>query len=83
MAIGKLKLPASPIRFVPDRLSTQRIQNLPITNTHSLAVYALPKHHDDPFDRMLIAQARAEEMVILTADKTFRTYDVNIFWCGR
>jgi len=83
MAIGKLRLPESPISFVPNRLSTQRIQNLPITNTHALAVYALPKHHDDPFDRLLIAQARAEGMVVLTADKMFRKYNIDLFWCGR
>jgi hypothetical protein len=40
-------------------------------------------HHTDPFDRLLIAQARAEDMVILTADHAFELYEVEIFWCGR
>jgi PIN domain nuclease of toxin-antitoxin system len=83
VSIRKLKLPESPVDFVPDRLSKQRIQNLSITNAHALGIYSLPRHHDDPFDRMLIAQARAEKMAILTADKTFRKYDADIFWCGR
>jgi len=81
--IGKLSLPESPVVFVPDRLSIQRIQNLSITMAHATGIYSLPRHHDDPFDRMLIAQARAEKMTVLTADKTFRKYDVEIFWCGR
>jgi len=83
VAIGKLRLPESPSVFVPERLATHRIQNLSITNTHALGVHSLPRHHDDPFDRMLIAQARTEKMTILTADKTFRKYDVEVFWCGR
>ena len=83
VAIGKLRLPESPSVFVPARLTAHRIQNLSITNAHALGVYSLPRHHDDPFDRMLIAQARAEELAILTADKAFRKYDVEGFWCGR
>jgi PIN domain nuclease of toxin-antitoxin system len=82
-AIGKLALPEPPDDFVPDRLNKQGIQNLSITNAHALGVYSLPRHHDDPFDRMLIAQARAEKMAILTADRAFGRYDVEIFWCGR
>jgi PIN domain nuclease of toxin-antitoxin system len=39
-------------------------------------------HHQDPFDRLLIAQAQAEEMVILTADRAFEKYDVKVMWCG-
>jgi PIN domain nuclease of toxin-antitoxin system len=82
-AIGKLSLPEPPDDFVPDRLTKQGIQNLSITNAHALGVYSLPRYHDDPFDRMLIAQARAEKMIILTADRAFGRYDIEIFWCGR
>jgi PIN domain nuclease of toxin-antitoxin system len=81
--LGKLKLPESPLTYVPRRLSTQRIQPLPILQKHALAVYELPMHHADPFDRMLIAQARSEDMVLLTADPTFRKYKADLFWCGR
>jgi hypothetical protein len=56
---------------------------LRITHTHALAVSALPLHHKDPFDRLLIAQAKAESMMILTADRSFAQYGVEIFWCGR
>jgi PIN domain nuclease of toxin-antitoxin system len=48
-----------------------------------LAVSGLPLHHSDPFDRLLIAQAPAEGMMILTADRAFELYEVEIFWCAR
>jgi PIN domain nuclease of toxin-antitoxin system len=40
-------------------------------------------HHADPFDRLLIAQARSEDMTLLTADPTLRKYKVDLLWCGR
>ena len=46
---------------------------------HAVAAAKLPRHHGDPFDRMLIAQAQAEGLTILTVDRTFRAYDVAIF----
>jgi PIN domain nuclease of toxin-antitoxin system len=82
MVLGKLQLPESPVSYVPKRLADQGIRPLPIMHQHALAVYALPMHHQDPFDRLLIAQAQAEEMVILTADRAFQKYQVKIFWCG-
>jgi PIN domain nuclease of toxin-antitoxin system len=79
---GKLQLPGSPASYVPKRLADQGIIPLPILHQHALAVYDLPKHHTDPFDRLLIAQAQAEQMVVLTADRIFRRYPVAIVWCG-
>jgi PIN domain nuclease of toxin-antitoxin system len=81
-ASGKLRLPEPPDNFIPDRLTAQGIYNLSITNSHALGVYSLPRYHDDPFDRLLIAQARTEKMTILTVDRVFAKYDVDIFWCG-
>jgi PIN domain nuclease of toxin-antitoxin system len=51
---------------------------LPMTARHSLAAAALPCHHDDPFDRMLIAQAQIESLTIVTPDPAFRAYGVGI-----
>ncbi|MBZ5521159.1 MAG: type II toxin-antitoxin system VapC family toxin [Acidobacteriia bacterium] len=51
--------------------------------SHAFAVADLPAHHTDPFDRMLIAQARSEDMVLLTADGAFLKYKVKTFWYGR
>ena len=81
-ALGKLALPEPPESYVPKRLADQPILPIPITVHHTLAVSKLPAYHGDPFDRLLIAQARAEGMVILTADQTLRRYDVQIVWCG-
>jgi PIN domain nuclease of toxin-antitoxin system len=53
---------------------------LPITHVHAEAAAALPLHHPDPFDRMLIAQAQVEDAVILTADRAFAAYDVRTAW---
>jgi PIN domain nuclease of toxin-antitoxin system len=53
---------------------------LPITHAHALAAAALPYHHRDPFDRLLIAQAQIEDAVILTADREFAAYDVRTAW---
>jgi PIN domain nuclease of toxin-antitoxin system len=51
---------------------------LPITIAHSLAAGALPPHHGDPFDRMLIAQAQVEGLTIVTRDARFREYGVSV-----
>ena len=51
---------------------------LPISLDHAENAGALPPHHRDPFDRMLIAQARAERLTIVTHDPAFRDYDVDL-----
>jgi PIN domain nuclease of toxin-antitoxin system len=81
-AFGKLRLPESPVRYVPRRLTQQGICPLPVLQQHALAVYELPMHHTDPFDRLLIAQGQLEDMVILTADNIFGKYKVRLMWCG-
>ena len=50
---------------------------------HSLQVYDLPSHHGDPFDRMIIAQAMVEEMTVLTSDRVFEKYPIDVVWCGK
>ncbi|HMD32557.1 MAG TPA: type II toxin-antitoxin system VapC family toxin [Candidatus Acidoferrales bacterium] len=80
--LGKLPLPRPPAQCVPDWLKTGDIQPLDVSQYHALAVADLPMHHQDPFDRMLIAQARTEGMVLLTADRMFEKYDVETIWCG-
>ncbi len=82
-ALGKLRLPEAPERFVPEYMSATRIRQLQITHYHALAVGKLEAHHSDPFDRILIAQARSEGMILLTADSMFSKYDVETLWCGK
>jgi PIN domain nuclease of toxin-antitoxin system len=53
---------------------------LPIQHSHALHAGALPRHHADPFDRLLIAQAQMENLAILTADAQFEAYEVTVLW---
>lgn len=73
-AIGKLDVPLD-FRAVVD---AQGFTELPLTIDHTDALDALPMHHRDPFDRMLIAQARSEGLTLITADDSFRTYEVPV-----
>jgi PIN domain nuclease of toxin-antitoxin system len=82
-ALGTLALPKPPSQFVPNAIGSLAMRSLDITHFHSLRAGELPPHHRDPFDRMLIAQARMENMVLLTADRTFLKYEVNIMFCGK
>jgi PIN domain nuclease of toxin-antitoxin system len=77
-ALGKLRLPEPPDRFIPSRLQAFRTGALSIEHQHVLRVGALPSHHRDPFDRLLVAQAQVERMPIVTADPIFKKYDVEI-----
>jgi PIN domain nuclease of toxin-antitoxin system len=54
--------------------------DLPIGPAHAAAAARLPRHHSDPFDRMLIAQAQAEGLACVTTDPAFRGYDVATLW---
>ncbi len=75
-SIGKLRTPGDLEAMLPD----MGIELLPISLTHVAAVQALPFHHRDPFDRMLIAQARSEQAVVLTSDPMFAKYGVATLW---
>lgn len=83
MQLGKYDLPEMPGSYIPKRLAEQGIRSLPITQNHTLRVYDLPRYHADPFDRLIIAQAIAENMTVLTADRSFGKYPVEVLWCGR
>jgi len=74
--LGKIALPVAPHDFVPSRLETTQTDALPISAAHALRVGLLPRHHRDPFDRMIVAQALVEGIAVLTADRVFRRYEV-------
>jgi PIN domain nuclease of toxin-antitoxin system len=82
-ALGALPLPKAPWEFVPHALRSWPMQALNITHEHALRAGALPMHHRDPFDRMLIAQALSEQMTLLTADHVFQRYKVDLIFCGK
>jgi len=83
MRLGKLSLPKSPAACVSQYMVQQGLRPLPIAHSHTVKVYDLPNHHRDPFDRLLIAQALTENMVILTADHAFEKYPIEVIWCGK
>jgi PIN domain nuclease of toxin-antitoxin system len=76
--LGRLELPDDPRRYVPDRMRTIGAQPLAVEHNHALAVSALPYLHRDPFDRLLVAQARDRRLQIVTADAQIARYDVEV-----
>lgn len=79
-ALGRLPLPESPEHFLPAEIEKNRIESLPIIDAHAFRAGQLPHHHRDPFDRMLIAQAQAESLTLLSDDQQLSYYDVEIQW---
>ncbi|MFW3172408.1 type II toxin-antitoxin system VapC family toxin [Geodermatophilus sp. CPCC 206100] len=71
-ALGKLSAPDD----LGAQLAHNGFESLPVTLEDGLAAGALPRHHEDPFDRMLIAQAARRRLVVVTADRRFADYDV-------
>ncbi len=57
-----------------------RMRQLPISAKHLGAVEFLPKHHRDPFDRLLVAQARSEQLTLVTSDDLVRQYEIDWIW---
>lgn len=77
---GKLKL-RMPLRdIVEHQQKTNRIELLPITLPHVLALDRLPPHHKDPFDRIIIAQAQIEGLTLISHDEKFSQYEVPVVW---
>ena len=74
--LGRLPLPEPPERYVPARLRAIDAQPVAVEHSHALAVAALPPLHRDPFDRLLVAQAQAFGVPILTADEAVAQYAV-------
>ncbi len=76
---GRLTLP-KPIDDYLVELEDSGYRLLPVTGAHAAAVAALPHHHRDPFDRLLAAQALAERMPLVTRDRVFKKYGVDVVW---
>lgn len=75
---GKLELPGRPAQIVENVIRTGGFSRLPISIGDALAVAELPFHHMDPFDRLLVAQARRHDLKLMTADSTMERYDVDV-----
>jgi PIN domain nuclease of toxin-antitoxin system len=73
-SLGKIRVPGS----LPDEIAQSGFRQLPITVEHAVAAGRLPLLHRDPFDRMLVAQARCEGLTLATRDSQIQRYDVDL-----
>lgn len=76
-AAGRLKLPTSAEVWLGDPRHRRDVTELSITFAHAIRAGALPPHHRDPFDRMLVAQAQIEQLVLISADPKVTAYEVD------
>lgn len=77
---GRLTLPAPLKTILEVQQQINQIELLSISLPHILALAELPDHHRDPFDRLLIAQAKTEGIAILSFDTLFKQYPVQVVW---
>lgn len=76
IALGKLRIPGPFAAAV----EASRFGELAISFRHATLAGALPAHHSDPFDRMLVAQAMSENLTLVTHDRAFSPYGVAVIW---
>jgi PIN domain nuclease of toxin-antitoxin system len=76
--LGKLKLSLPLKELIKNQQDTNALTVSPVTLTHVLALDALPFHHKDPFDRLLVAQSIEEGLTLVTADSQFSNYSVSL-----
>ena len=75
-ALGKLKAPAD----LEDEIAARGFSHLPVHYRHGAALQSLSLHHQDPFDRLLICQAMTEKLTLVSHDRKFDAYGVDILW---
>ena len=78
--LGKLKFTVPLREIVESQEQTNGVQVLPVGLEHVLALDALPAHHKDPFDRLLVAQANVEGAFLVSGDLVFLSYPVKLLW---
>lgn len=81
-SLGKLELRDDLKKIVDEQVQRNHFSVLPVTLEHVYELRTLPPHHRDPFDRLLIAQARVEGCTLVTSDPKVSLYDVPILWGG-
>lgn len=77
-SLGKLEIAGLDLAELPGFIDASGFDELPVVSRHALGVHDLPGHHRDPFDRMLIAQARAEGLTLASVDPAFGAYEVQL-----
>ena len=79
-AKGDLQLPGRPESLIPQVRTDSGILSLPLSEEEAISAEKLPLLHKDPFDRMIIAQALVQGMVVVTPDRAFEPYPVRLLW---
>ncbi len=79
-AAGRLELPDEARTWIRTRVATFGLIELALTSEHAIEAGLLPRHHRDPWDRLLVAQARVEGVSLLTADAAISRYEVTTIW---
>jgi PIN domain nuclease of toxin-antitoxin system len=80
MKLGKLTLKVPFEILFPGKLESLGFHFLPIEIAHIRETLSLPFHHNDPFDRMLIAQVRTEQMTLVSCDENCPRYEIPVIW---
>lgn len=78
-SLGRLTLPAPADAYVAEKVR-QGLRVLAVEWPHAVEVEHLPFHHRDPFDRLIVAQAQAEALCVVTKDAVFGKYGVTVVW---
>ena len=78
--LNRIELPDEPQRFVPEAMQKYTVTPLPIGFQTAISSAMLPLIHRDPFDRIIIAEAIREKMIVLTKDRTFKEYGLQLVW---
>jgi PIN domain nuclease of toxin-antitoxin system len=80
VSLNKLRLPAAIERYLPEQMSLNGFETLEISFRQTVATATLPWHHRDPFDRLLAAQALAQELTLVSRDTVFDAYGLRRIW---
>ena len=80
VSLGKLEVPSPFADFIDKQLQENSITLLQINTAHAGIVVTLPFHHRDPFDRLIIAQSKSEDLPIIGKDKIFDDYGIKRHW---
>lgn len=78
--LGRLDVPPDLQGYLRRQLARNQFELLPVLFEHAVAVRDLPRHHRDPFDRMLIAQSQVERLRLVTHDARMRAYEIDVIW---
>lgn len=74
--LGKLDAPEN----LEEEIAPRGLQHLPLRYGHGALMATLPVHHQDPFDRMILAQAISEQLILITHDRKMEPYEVRVLW---